>query len=295
MQQQQESRPLYIIALKYPDLSKGSPHRQHEEFPCVIMGLGLWGSGCKVKPGGPGGTILEDLQEVMMSVAQQTAIKAFQHLGFGPSAIAARLGVDRKTVRQDLAPDDFSPQPPPQRPCGSSTRKPYPGVIPQELAEDVRTFHRSHHTAPRILERLQAEYPACVGWSALVQRDRDQAADARTDHRHPGAGWASLGLSGGLRHRCSGSGRRPKDLDGSVRQYLQIVDSGGSPGAPGNASSPPWAVWTTWPPGGWTASCRAWRSLPALAGPRGALSHSGRRRAGLGPVLVARAAWVGLA
>ena len=36
----------------------------------------------------------------MITLAQQTVIKALQHQGFGPSAIAARLGLDRKTVRK---------------------------------------------------------------------------------------------------------------------------------------------------------------------------------------------------
>jgi DNA-binding CsgD family transcriptional regulator len=36
----------------------------------------------------------------MIRMAQQTEIKAVQHQGLGPSAIAARLGIDRKTVRQ---------------------------------------------------------------------------------------------------------------------------------------------------------------------------------------------------
>ena len=55
-------------------------------------------------------------------MTQQTEIKALQHQGFGPSTIAARLGVDRKTVRKYLAQDDFSPAPPPVRPPGPSKR-----------------------------------------------------------------------------------------------------------------------------------------------------------------------------
>ncbi len=58
----------------------------------------------------------------MIAMTQQTEIKALQHQGFGPSTIAARLGVDRKTVRKYLAQDDFSPPPPPVRPPGPSKR-----------------------------------------------------------------------------------------------------------------------------------------------------------------------------
>jgi len=103
-------------------------------------------------------------------MAQQTTIKTLHQQGFGPSAIAARLGVDRKTVRKYLAQDDFSPPPPPLRTPGPSKLDPYHGVIQQWLAEDTRTFHKQHHTAQRILERLQAECPDFEGSYSLVQR-----------------------------------------------------------------------------------------------------------------------------
>jgi transposase len=106
----------------------------------------------------------------MITMAQQTAIKALQHQGLGPSAIAARLGLDRKTVRKYLAQDDFSPQPPPVRVPRSSKLDPYHAVIQQWLAEDARTFYKQRHTAQRILERLRAEYPDFAGSSSLVQR-----------------------------------------------------------------------------------------------------------------------------
>ena len=79
-------------------------------------------------------------------MAQQTAIKALQHQGFGPSAIAARLGLDRKTVRKYLAQDDFSPQLPPRRAPRPSTRDPYYAVMQQGLAEDAQTFYKQRPT-----------------------------------------------------------------------------------------------------------------------------------------------------
>ena len=106
----------------------------------------------------------------MIAMAQQTEIKALQHQGFGASAIAARLGVDRKTVRKYLAQDDFSPPPPPTQVPGPSKLDPYIPVIQQWLAEDTRTFHKQHHTAQRILERLRAECPDFEGSYSLVQR-----------------------------------------------------------------------------------------------------------------------------
>ena len=103
-------------------------------------------------------------------MTQQTEIKALQHQGFGPSTIAARLGVDRKTVRKYLAQEDFTPAPPPSRTAGPSKLDPYGPVIQQWLADDARTFHKQHHTAQRIWERLQAAYPDFTGSYSLVQR-----------------------------------------------------------------------------------------------------------------------------
>ena len=90
-----------------------------------------------------------------MTMAQQTTIKGLQNQGLGPRAMALRLGIDRKTVRQDLAQEDFSPPPPPARASGPSQRDPSIAVIPQWRADDTRTFHQQHHTAQRLLERLQ--------------------------------------------------------------------------------------------------------------------------------------------
>jgi hypothetical protein len=53
---------------------------------------------------------------------------------------------------------------------GPSKLDPDGPVIQQWLAEDTRTFPKQHHTAPRILERLQAEYPDFAGSYSLVPR-----------------------------------------------------------------------------------------------------------------------------
>jgi hypothetical protein len=71
---------------------------------------------------------------------------------------------------RSLAQDDFSPQPPPRRAPRPSKLDPYHAVIQQWLAEDARTFYKQRHTAQRILERLQAEYPDFAGSYSLVQR-----------------------------------------------------------------------------------------------------------------------------
>jgi transposase len=103
-------------------------------------------------------------------MSQQTLIKELPGQGLGPSARAARLGVDRNTVRQYLAHEDCSPTPPARRIPGPSKLDPDIPVRPQWLAEDARIFHKQHHTAQRVLERLRAEYPDFVGSYALVQR-----------------------------------------------------------------------------------------------------------------------------
>lgn len=100
---------------------------------------------------------------------QQRRVRELQAAGLGPGAIATQLGVDRKTVRKYLAQDDFSP-PPPVTQTGASKLDPYGPVIQQWLADDARTFHKQHHTAQRIWERLRAEYPEFVGSYSLVPR-----------------------------------------------------------------------------------------------------------------------------
>lgn len=104
-----------------------------------------------------------------MSTSQQTLIKELQAQGLGPSAIADRLGLDRKTVRQDLAREDFSPAPPVRVPRPSQM-DPYVPIIQRWLDDDRRTFYKQRHTAQRIWERLHAEYPAFQGSYSMVQR-----------------------------------------------------------------------------------------------------------------------------
>jgi transposase len=103
-------------------------------------------------------------------MSQVVRIKELQAEGLGPSAIARRLGLDRKTVAKYLAQDDFSPPPPVVRPDKPSLLDPYKSVIQQWLDGDRPVFHKQRHTAQRIYERLQAEYPAFQGSYSTVQR-----------------------------------------------------------------------------------------------------------------------------
>jgi len=89
------------------------------DFPSFSMGSGKTGSGRTVK---------------LIAMAQQTPIKELQGQGFGPSAMAVRLSVDRKTLRNYLAQEDYSPPPPVVWQPGPSKRDPYVPVIHQWLA-----------------------------------------------------------------------------------------------------------------------------------------------------------------
>jgi transposase len=103
-------------------------------------------------------------------MSQQALVKELQAQGWGPSAIAQRLSLDRKTVRQYMTHEDFSPAPPPPRAPGPSKLDPFVPQIQQWLAEDRQTFYKQHHTARRIDDRLCTECPGFDGSYTLVQR-----------------------------------------------------------------------------------------------------------------------------
>ncbi|MDA8199538.1 MAG: IS21 family transposase [Thermaerobacter sp.] len=105
----------------------------------------------------------------MVSTSQQTRIKDLQAQGLGPSALADRLGLDRKTVHQDLACEGFTPAPPVRVPRPSQL-DPYAPIIQRWLDDDRHTFYKQRHTAQRLGERLHAEYPAFWGSYSMVQR-----------------------------------------------------------------------------------------------------------------------------
>jgi hypothetical protein len=169
-------------------------------------------SGCKVEPGASGGTPKEDLQEVMIGMAQQTEIKALQRQGFGPSAIAARLGLDRKTVRK--VPHSgrfFAPAPAYTSPPTVHTRS-------LSCRDSAMARRRCAHVLQATPYRPTHAGASAGGVSRFRgvllagPAHREKSANARPAHRHPGAGLASRGVSGGLRHRRSGPGRRSTDL-----------------------------------------------------------------------------------
>ncbi len=91
-----------------------------------------------------------------MSRIQQ--IKQWQAQGWSVSAIAAQLGLDRKTVRKYVEQQDFSPQMPVKRGRGSKL-DPYQATIDRWLDEDQQQWYKQRHTAQRIFDRLGEEFP----------------------------------------------------------------------------------------------------------------------------------------
>jgi transposase len=73
------------------------------------------------------------------------------------AAIARAEGVSEPTVRKYLKKQDFSPKPPlpKERPSLLDPYKPY---IENMLDEDSRTWHKQHHTASKIYQRLRDEH-----------------------------------------------------------------------------------------------------------------------------------------
>ena len=101
---------------------------------------------------------------------QIVTIRELRAEGLGLSAMARRLGIDRKTIRKYLAQEDFSPPAPSAPQERPSLLDPYKPVIQQGLDADRAVFHQQHHTAQRILERLREEYPECPGSYSTGQR-----------------------------------------------------------------------------------------------------------------------------
>ncbi len=86
--------------------------------------------------------------------------------GLGPSEIAGRLGIDRKTVRKYMAREDFNEEVPLKESHPSKLDR-WKNKIDERLAEDERVRYKQRHTAKRVHERLRKEYDCSY---PLVQR-----------------------------------------------------------------------------------------------------------------------------
>lgn len=134
-------------------------------------------------------------------------IKTLQAQGWSVSAIAPAVHVDRKTVRKDLQPTDFSPPPPTTAPRPAKLDS-YKATIDRWLADDASQWFKQRHTAQRIYDRLRAEYPACDASYATVRRYvRQQRHPAPTTGPlalvwHPGEAQVAFGQAAERRGRA---------------------------------------------------------------------------------------------
>src|SRR5690348_13649614 len=95
----------------------------------------------------------------MLKMSQIETIKDMHNKGLGPSAIAERLQIDRKTVRMEMKPDTFENRKPKATVVQPSKLDPYKALIQSWLEEDCKNRYKQRHTAQRIHNRLVAECP----------------------------------------------------------------------------------------------------------------------------------------
>lgn len=94
----------------------------------------------------------------MLRMNQVDQIKELEREGYGPSEIAKRLRVDRKTVSHYMKQEDFN------RALEVAKGEPskldrFKPKIDEWLREDRQMRYKKRHTAKRIHERLKKEYP----------------------------------------------------------------------------------------------------------------------------------------
>lgn len=115
----------------------------------------------------------------MLKMSQIETIKNMQSKGLGPSAIAERLQIDRKTVRKVMASETFEQRKPKAAVAQPSKLDPYKPLIQSWLEEDRKNRYKQRHTAQRIHNRLVAECPEYDASYPLVQRYVRSLREAR--------------------------------------------------------------------------------------------------------------------
>lgn len=122
----------------------------------------------------------EEETEEMLSMKQVDTIKELQRNGTGPSEIAEKMNIDRKTVSKYMKLDDFKPTQESQREYPSKLDR-WKEIINAWLEEDRRMRFKQRHTAKRVHQRLQEEYPTDYDCSyPLVQRYCKKKNEERT-------------------------------------------------------------------------------------------------------------------
>jgi transposase len=106
----------------------------------------------------------------MLRMNQIDQIKELQRQGLGPQEIGGRLNLNRKTVAKYMKVEDFNGGLPGKK-ASVSKLDPWKPKIDEWLAEDRRMRFKQRHTAKRVHERLEKEYPEAYRCSyPLVQR-----------------------------------------------------------------------------------------------------------------------------
>ena len=115
----------------------------------------------------------------MLQMNQIDQIKELQRQGLGSLEIAGRLKIDRKTVAKYMREEDFNEKAQEKR-APASKLDPWKPIIDGWLEEDQRMRFKQRHTAQRVHNRLQAEYPEDYRCSyPLVQRYLKQKKSER--------------------------------------------------------------------------------------------------------------------
>ena len=120
----------------------------------------------------------------MIDMPTVNMIKARGARGDSVAQIARDLKVSEPTVRKYLKKEDFSPKVP-IKTSKSSILDPYKDAIEAMLDEDMHTWHKQHHSAKRIHERLVAEYGAHVGYTTVqlyVKQRKEERKIARDQY-----------------------------------------------------------------------------------------------------------------
>lgn len=115
----------------------------------------------------------------MLDMPSIQSIRSRRAKGESVTEIAVHEGVSAPTVRKYLAMDDFSPTLPvaKRRP---SILDPYKKIIEGYLDEDARNWHKQHHSAKRIHERLVQEHGAKVGYTTVQLYVKERRAERKT-------------------------------------------------------------------------------------------------------------------
>lgn len=118
----------------------------------------------------------------MISMSNVQSILQLRREGESITDISKKVGVSRDTVYKYLSKDDFSPKIP-VKAAGKSVMDEYKSFIEGYLDEDKQNWHKQHHSAKRIFERLRDEHNCTASEStvrhyvAKLKKERQDTKD----------------------------------------------------------------------------------------------------------------------